>query len=91
MCLSFAFPAQLDPASQIVICFLFAQPSVCKLLSVNQATNYTAAAAEWHLYLRASSDVKKKHMKSIVMAEAVLPPPLLFIMKYPGTISSLAD
>lgn len=41
-----SFVAQLEPTSQIVICFLFAQPLVCKLLSVNQATNYTAAAAE---------------------------------------------
>lgn len=50
-CLSVVFAAQLDPASQIVICFLFAQPLVCKLLSVNQATNYSAAAAEWnHFY-----------------------------------------
>lgn len=48
----------------------FAQPLVCKLLSVNQATNYTAAAAEWHLDLRASWEVKKNHMKSGVVAEA---------------------
>lgn len=60
LCLSFVFATQLVPTSQIVICFLFAQPFVCKLLSVNQATNYTAAAAEWHLVLRASLDVRKK-------------------------------
>lgn len=65
------FATQLDPTSQIVICFLFAQPLVCKLLSVNQATNYTAAAAECHLVLRASLDGKKKHMKRCVVAEAV--------------------
>lgn len=70
MCLSFAFATQLDPTSRIVICFLFAQPLVCKLLSVNQATNYTAAAAEWHLDPRASPDVKKNHMKSSVVSEA---------------------
>lgn len=46
LCLSLV--AQQEPTSQIVICFLFAQPLVCKLLSVNQATNYTAAAAEWN-------------------------------------------
>lgn len=50
--LSLVFVAQLDPASQIVICFLFAQPLGCKLLSVNVATNYSAAAVEWnHFYL----------------------------------------
>lgn len=48
LCLSPVFVGLLDPTSQIVICFLFAQPSVCKLLSVNQATNYTAAVAEWN-------------------------------------------
>lgn len=88
MCLSFAFATQLDPTSQIVICFLFAQPLVCKLLSVNQATNYTAAAAEWHLDLRASWEVQKNHMKGGVVADADF---LLFIMKYPGPISSLAN
>ncbi len=55
LCLSPVFVAQLEPTSQIVICFLFAQPLVCKLLSVNQATNYAAAAAEWnHFYLSGS-------------------------------------
>lgn len=72
LCLSFVFATQLDPTSQIVICFLFAQPLECKLLSVNQATNYTAAAAEWHLVLRARSDIKKKNMKRSVGAEAAL-------------------
>lgn len=42
------FVSQLDPASHIVICFLFAQPLDCKLLSVNQVTNYTAGSAEWN-------------------------------------------
>lgn len=65
MCLSLVFVAQLDPTSQIVICFLFAQPLVCKLLSVNQATNYTAAAAEWnHFYLRSSLELSKNCTKS---------------------------
>lgn len=58
LCMLFA--AQLDPASQIVICFLFAQLLVCKLLSVNQATNYTAAAANWnHFYLGTCSELKR--------------------------------
>lgn len=57
--LSAVFVTRLDPTSQIVICFLFAQPLVCKLLSVNQATNYTAAAAEWnHSYLRGSLELR---------------------------------
>lgn len=73
LCLSLVFVAQLDPASQIVICFLFAQPLVCKLLSVNQATNYTAAAAEWnHFYLRGSLKLRKNITKSRVMATALL-------------------
>lgn len=71
-CVCHLFATQLGPTSQIVICFLFAQPLVCKLLSVNQATNYTAAAAEWHLVLRASSDVKKKHMKHSVVSFLLL-------------------
>lgn len=49
--LSVVFVTQLEPASQIVICFLFAQPLVCKLLSVNQATNYTAAASRMEPFL----------------------------------------
>lgn len=60
LCLSVCI-AQQDPTSQIVICFLFAQPLVCKLLSVNQATNYTAAAAEWsHFYIRSCLELRKK-------------------------------
>lgn len=55
---------------------------------MNQATNYTAAAAEWHLDLRASWEVKKNHMKSGVVAEADV---FLFFLKYPGPISSLAN
>lgn len=55
---------------------------------MNQATNYTAAAAEWHLDLRASWEVQKNHMKGGVVADADF---LLFIMKYPGPISSLAN
>lgn len=89
VCLSAVFVTRLDPTSQIVICFLFAQPLVCKLLSVNQATNYTAAAAEWnHSYLRGSSEFKNvtNCRKRWVMAAA-----FLFILKYPGPISSLSD
>lgn len=58
LCMLFA--AQLDPASQSVICFLFAQLLVCKLLSVNQATNYTAAAANWnHFYIGTCSELRR--------------------------------
>lgn len=73
LCLSLVFVAQLEPTCQIVICFLFAQPLVCKLLSVNQATNYTAAAAEWnHFFLRGSLKLRKICTKSRVMATAFL-------------------
>ncbi len=73
LCLSLVLVAQLDPASQTVICFLFAQPLVCKLLSVNQATNYTAAAAEWnHFDLRSSLELRKNCTKSTAVAIAFL-------------------
>lgn len=72
LCLLLMFVDQLDPTSQIVICFLFAQPLVCKLLSVNQATNYTAAATEWnHFYLRSSlvfrKNIEEGHSYSFLM------------------------
>lgn len=88
LCLSLVFVAQLDPTSQIVICFLFAQPLVCKLLSVNQATNYTAAAAEWnHFYLRGHLELRK----TVLRVCSWLQLSYLFIMKYPGPVSSLAN
>lgn len=73
LCLSLVLVAQQDPTSQIVICFLFAQPLVCKLLSVNQATNYTAAAAEWnHFYLRSSLELQKNFTNKRVVATALI-------------------
>lgn len=90
LCLSLVFVAQLDPTSQIVICFLFAQPLVCKLLSVNQATNYTAAAAEWnHFYLRGSLELSKNCTKCKAMAAALYL--FLFNIQYPEPVSLQAN
>lgn len=89
LCLCLVFVTQLDPSAQIVICFLFAQPLVCKLLSVNQATNYTAGAAEWnHFYLRSSLEFGKK---TVARVRSLLQLSYLFIMKHSGPISSLAN
>lgn len=91
LCLSLVFVAQLDPTSQIVICFLFAQPLVRKLLSVNQATNYTAGAAEWnHFYLRSSLKLRKE---TVSQENEPQQPQLsyVFLMKHPGPISALAN
>lgn len=83
--LSLVFVAQLDPTSQIVICFLFAQPLVRKLLSVNQATNYTAGAAEWnHFYLRSNTKLRKETENEFQLSYA-------FIMKQLRPISAPAN
>lgn len=72
---SFTLVKPPEPTAQIVICFLFAQPLVCKLLSVNQATNYAAAAAESnHFYISNNRHTCKQQGESL--QPVVIRPPL---------------
>lgn len=88
--LSVVFVTQLEPASQIVICFLFAQPLVCKLLSVNQATNYTAAASRMEPFLPQGHFFGVKNITNCYKCWPVAIALLFFFVEYPGTISSLS-